>query len=246
MRGLNFSGSTCIFDSCKAFSGNASITDRSMTFSGATNISGRCYEYLQSSGSLSLVDSKVHDLVVSGSADLRRCENRGTTTASGFFTASDCPMLGMLKGAGTTTLTNCKHVFGVNAKGVLLLEDTNVGDQGVVFFGNDMKMVRSTAHSVECSSGAVLIKDSLVEKLVVKPCQNSKSFRIFGMTFFGEATRPVEQIISLVGKDCQVGLIVVDKDCVGKIVLKDGAQLPGFQGVSEISFAEIRNKFAKE
>ena len=209
--------------------GNVSLGNQvfeSLNTNGKAQLNGiTCEGPLVTSGDTQVQNSQLKSVRSSGEMDLHH-STADALTVSGRLYASDCPKLGHIQAAGQAKLENCPDVQGIVAAGSLSLTKTRVkGD--VVYSGQEAQIEESTiTGKLECSSERVEIRNSSIEKIVIKPEHNAGFYEFFWFKFL-KPTPISEQVVVLIGKNCSVGSISFAEGCKGKVILQEGAKVRG-------------------
>lgn len=214
-------------------SGNLSVQNQvveTIKCSGITTLDNiTCLGPLTCSGSIKVNNSQLSTMKVSGSTELRN-STATNIVASGHFYASDCLKIGEVQAAGNAHFVNCSEVKEIKCSSSLSLLTTRVGGD-VIYSGMDIQINDSViAGKLECTDKKIIIHNSTIEKIIVKPVNHSFSyfFNFFGIEFAKQAvTTPFEQVIELIGKNCTVGSIYFEEGVRGRVILKEGAKVTG-------------------
>lgn len=208
-------------------SGNLSVQNQvfdRIDSSGITKFDNiKCLGPLVHSGNITLKNSQLNTMKVSGSIDLRDSTATDIST-SGHFYASDCLNLGKVEASGQAHFINCSEIEEINVSGGFSLLNTRVkGD--IIHSGKDLQINDSVINGkLECADRKVVVNNSSIEKIIIKSAGDFKfSFKCLGM----ELEYFNKQIVELSGKNCVVGSIYFDEGVKGVVILKNGAKVTG-------------------
>lgn len=126
-------------------------------------------------------------------------------------------------GSGKTSFYDCS-IGKISTSGKLKLENSCVA--GDVKHSGKIKVDRSSIEGILESSGEKIeICDSNVGTILLKPVQTAKVRGFFSL--FSSSKDPVPQLIALSGKETKVGKIIFSEECVGQVILTNGADWKG-------------------
>jgi hypothetical protein len=174
----------------------------------------------------------------SGSTELEDVVCRDKVYTSGKLFAKDCDLpvvstSGKSKivsskvkeflGSGKTSFYDC-HIGKISTSGKLKLENSHV--EGDVKSSGKIRLDRSSiAGTLEATAEKIEICNSKVETILLKPAQTVKVLGLF--SFFSSPKESLHQKVELSGKETEVGKIIFSEDCVGEVVLTNGANWKG-------------------
>lgn len=173
------------------------------------------------SGSAVLHSSQLNEARVSGSAKFT-LTTANHISASGCLDATDCKF-GSVNASGSCFLSQCAVLNELETAGSLNLTASKVHGK-VTCFGKAAIFDSVIDTCLEVSSRLIQVKNSSVKEIVVKPCNRSSSFSIFGFSYHSQDRSP--QKVELDGTNCKVGTIRFDTPDPGVVVLKNGAPAP--------------------